>query len=55
MNESITIRSLPNLFRQASIDDIPEIFAICPTEDMKMMYATNKNGTQIYVIRDELK
>jgi hypothetical protein len=55
MNESITIRSLPNLFRQASIDDIPEIFAICPSEDMKMMYATNKNGTQIYVIRDELK
>ena len=55
MNESITIRSLPNLFRQASIDDIPEIFAICPSEDMKMMYATNKNGTQVYVIRDELK
>jgi len=55
MNESITIRSLPNLFRQASIDDIPEIFAICPNEDMKIMYATNKNGSQIYVIRNELK
>ena len=55
MNESITIRSLPNLFRQTSIDDIPEIFAICPSEDMKMMYSTNRYGSQIYVIRDELK
>ena len=55
MNESIIIRSIPTLIRQTNIDDIPDIFAIFPSEDMKIMYATNKQGNQIYVIKDQIK
>ena len=55
INESIIIRSIPTLIRQANIDDIPDIFAIIPSEDMKIMYATNKLGNQIYVIKDTIK
>ena len=55
MNESIIIRSIPTLFRQTSIDDIPELFAIFPSEDMKILYASNKSGSQISVIRDQIR
>ena len=55
INESIIIRSIPTLFRQASIDEIPEIFSIFPSEDMKILYATNKAGNQIHVIKDQIK
>ena len=53
INETIIIRSIPTLFRQANTDEIPEIYAIFPSEDMKIMYATNKSGSQIHVIKDK--
>ncbi len=53
LNETIIIRSIPTLFRQANTDEIPEIYAIFPSEDMKIMYATNKSGSQIHVIKDK--
>ena len=52
INGALIIRSLPTLIRQTNCDEIDEIFAICPSEDMKIMYATNKSGNQIYVIKD---
>jgi len=55
MNESIIIRSIPTLIRQTSIDDIPDIYSIFPSEDMKILYGIDKSGKQIYVIKDEIK
>ncbi len=52
INESIIIRAIPTLIRQSSIDDIPDLFSICPSEDMKILYAINKNGTNIRIIKD---
>ena len=52
INESIIIREIPTLVRQASIEDIPGIHAIYPSEDMRIMYAINKEGTNIRVIKD---
>ena len=55
LNDSIIIRSIPNLFMQACMDGIPNIYAISPSEDMKVLYAINKLGNEIYVIKDEEK
>ena len=55
INESIIIRSIPTLIRQVSTDEISDIYAIFPSEDMKIMYGTNKYGNQIYVIKDQIK
>lgn len=52
---NIIIRSLPNLFMQVNIDDLEGIYAICPSEDMKILYAINQNGDEIYVIKEENK
>ena len=52
INESIIIRAIPTLIRQSSIDEIPDIYAIYPSEDMRIMYAVNKAGTNIRVIKD---
>ena len=52
---NIIIRSLPSLFMQVIIEDLPNIYAICPSEDMKILYAINKNGNEIYVIKEENK
>ena len=55
INGAIIIRSIPTLIRQVSTDEISDIHAIFPSEDMKIMYATNKYGNQIYVIKDQIK
>ena len=52
VNDSIIIRSIPTLIRQGSID-LPNIYAIYPSEDMKYLYAINKSGSEIYIIKDE--
>ena len=52
---NIIIRSLPSLFMQVIIEDLPNIYAICPSEDLKILYAINKNGNEIYVIKEENK
>ena len=53
INESVIIRSIPTLIRQTNIDDIPDIYAIFPSEDMKIMYGTSKTG-QILVIKNHI-
>ena len=52
VNDSIIIRSIPTLIRQGNID-LPNIYAIYPSEDMKYLYAINKSGSEIYIIKDE--
>ena len=52
---NIIIRSLPSLFMQVIIEDLPDVYAICPSEDMKILYAINKFGKEIFVIKEENK
>ena len=52
MNESIIIRAIPTLIRQANIDDIPDLYSIHPSEDMRLLYAFDKTGRHIKVIKD---
>ena len=55
MNDSIIIRSIPTLIRQVCIDELKDIYAIYPNDDMKVLYGVNKTGSEIYVIKDETK
>ena len=52
---SIFIRSIPNLFLQVNIEDLINIYTICTSEDKKKLYALNHSGSEIYIIRGELK
>ena len=52
---NIIIRSLPSLFIQVIIDDLPNIYSICPSEDIKILYAFNKFGDEIYIIKEDIK
>ena len=40
---------------QVCCDGIPNIYAICPSEDMKVLYGCNKSGSEIYMIKDYTK
>ena len=52
INESIIIRAIPTLIRQSSIDDVPNVYCIYPSEDLKILYAINKEGTNIGIIKN---
>ena len=53
INESIIIRSIPTLIRQSSIEEIQDVWAIYPSEDMRKLYAINKSGTNIRIIKSD--
>ena len=53
INESIIIRSIPTLIRQSSIEEIQDLWAIYPSEDMRKLYAINKSGTNIRIIKSD--
>ena len=55
LNDTVVIRSLPNLIRQVCIEGMENIYSICPSEDMKSMFGINKSGKEIYVIKEEKK
>ena len=55
LNDSVIIRSIPTLIRQSCIDGIPNLYAIYPCEDMKILFATNRSGSEIYIIKDDSK
>jgi WD40 repeat protein len=55
LNDSVIIRSIPTLIMQVCIDGVPNIYAIYPSEDMKVLYGCNKSGNEIYVIKDHNK
>ena len=52
-NNSICIRTLPNLIIQVLIEDLPGIYCIFTNIDKNILYATNRNGSEIYVIMDD--
>ena len=53
LNDTVVIRSIPNLIREVCIEGMKNLYAICPSEDMKTLYGINKNGNEIYVIKEE--
>ena len=55
LNDSVIIRSIPTLIRQSCIDGIHNLYAIYPCEDMRILFATNKSGSEIYIIKDDSK
>ena len=55
INDSVIIRSIPTLIRQVCVDGIKNIYAIYPSEDMRALFATNRSGSEIYIIKDEPK
>ena len=53
LSETIITRSIPTLIRQTCTDPIPNLYAFYQSEDMKYLYATNKSGNEIFVIKDK--
>ena len=54
-NNNIIIRSIPNLIIQVLIEDLKGIYTIFTNINKTILYATNRYGTEIYVIKDEAK
>ena len=52
---NIYIRSIPNLIIQVLIDETPGIYAIFTNLDKTILYAINKDGSEIYLIKDDPK
>ena len=53
LKDTVVIRSLPNLIREVCIEGMENLYSICPSEDMKSLYGINKEGNEIYVIKEE--
>ena len=55
LNDTVVIRSMPNLIREVCIEGVNNLYAIYPSEDKKTLYGINKSGNEIYVIKEEKK
>ena len=54
-NKVIFIRNIPEFSIKTKFENDNEIYYLCPGIDMKILYAINKNGTQIDVITCDTK
>ena len=54
-NKEIFIRNISDFSIQARISSDNEINYLCPGADMKILYAFNKNGTQVDVFLCDTK
>ena len=54
-NNNIIIRSIPNLIIQVLIEDMKGIYTIFTNINRTILYATNRYGSEIYVIKDHGK
>ena len=54
-NHCVYIAKLPNLELVANISKITNSHIICCNEDSTILYALNKNGCEVNVIKDENK
>ena len=54
-NSNICIRSIPNLIIQVLVEDLPGIYAIFTNSDKTILYGTNRNGNEIYLIKNDPK
>ena len=52
-NDTIYMISIPDLFVQVTIEKVYGVHSICFSEDNKILYAINKKGTEIIVIKEE--
>ena len=52
-NDTIYIISIPDLVVQVSIEKMIGVHSICFSEDYKTLYAINKKGTEVTVIKEE--
>ena len=53
--KTITIHSLPNLEPKVNVDINSGIYTIFTSEDKRSLYCLNKNGSQVCIIKDEIK
>ena len=54
INKSIIIKAIPTLFMQTSIEDIPNLFSICLSNDQKTLFAIDRTGRYIEIIKNSL-
>ena len=54
-NNTVNIKSIPNLLIQVLIEDLPGIYAIFTNTERTILYATNRSGNEIYLIKDDPK
>ena len=52
--KDVSIRNIPGLSVTSSFVNEKDIFYICPSEDLKLLYLVNKNGTQVDVVKCDL-
>ena len=52
-NDNIYIISLPDLVVHVTIEKVYGVHSICFSEDNKILYALNKKGTEVTVIKEE--
>ena len=52
IKKTIIIRDIPTLHKQATIENVPDLFCICSSEDLKTLYAINKSGKNIEIIKN---
>ena len=53
LKNNLVVRSLPNLNKEVFVEGIGNIYSICSSEDIKMIFGINKSGNEIYVIKDD--
>ena len=54
-NDHVNILNLPKLEVEVTINNLNEINYICVSEDKKTLYAINKDGTETFIIKEEMK
>ena len=54
-NDNVIILSLPKLEVEVTINDLIDINYICVSEDKKTLYAINKDGSETYIIKEDVK
>lgn len=52
-NDIIYIMSLPDLMVKVTNDKVNGVHSICFSEDNKILYALNKKGNEVTVIKEE--
>ena len=54
-DDNINILSLPKLDVEVTINNLPEINYICASEDKTTLYAINKDGSETFIIKEDVK
>ena len=54
-NDKVIILSLPKLDVEVTINNLEEINNICVSEDKTTLYAINKDGTETFIIKEDIK